>query len=378
MKRIILVVLLLLYGFASPARADKQVHAELQKMAEQVAELLKDKKVIKIGKFTSKGDSPSAYGPAIQHLLAQEFTRLQFKIDGNATVEISGDYRPASKDPGNPANKETFVRINAQLVDTATGEILNDLRILSRAIYGNETLMQVFAPLASIPPMADRQEANDYLRDALKKPQFNKEGARISAKNGSPFAVEVLVVDDKEAANPESGATVEKTSDGLPFVAIKRNQFYRLRIHNNADFDAAVKISIDGLDQYEFSDKPFRKDNGEPKYNYRIVRKGKSLVVSGWFRNLEEFDYFVVTEYAKSASAELKRNPDEAGQIALVFYSCWEQEENRPKDEPPTGGRSATDATGRVPGGKEKNKEINVTVGTYRDVIGIRYGSTKP
>ena len=370
-----LLVVLAVVPCATFAAADS-VQLELNALAKQVAASLKENRSLRLGRFVCQGDLPSSFGPEIQRILIREFLSMDVRVDIKAGVELNGEYRPASIDPDVPDSKEMYIRINTRLVNASTGDPINNILINSRAVYGNEVLAKALAVPVHIPPAATRMQENEAIKKRVEAPDYYASGSRIQSCVESPFSVEVLVLDQKDAPNPEQGAVVKKSSQGLPYVYIPRGKYYRLRITNNASYEAAVRVSVDGLDQYIFSDKPYGNEKGAPTFNYRIVRPKSSSVVYGWFRNLSEFDYFVVTEYAKSASAELKRNPDEAGQIAVQFFASWEKDDDKPKDE--SASRSASDATGREPGGKQEIRIVERHIGAQRDVVGIRYGNSLP
>ena len=229
-----------------------------------------------------------------------------------------------------------------------------------RAVYGNTELARALGIPSSLSPEATRKDRNDELRKRMDNPNTRVDAGRISTSRESPFAVEILVVDRKEAPDPARGRPAHKRKNGLAFVPIQRGELYRVRIFNKAPFDAAVRLSIDGLDQFVFSNAsmvldgkplPLRNKNGRPRYNYRIVPSGKSIVVAGWFRDLKTFDYFNVTAYARSAAAELRAPDDGVGQIVVQFHACWEKDADKPADEQSKD--AGGDATGRVPGGKQ-------------------------
>jgi hypothetical protein len=368
-----LAVALLLASGTLTARPDK-VELELEAMAKDIAKVLakQDQKAVRIGRFVGGGDLPTNFGPNIQQILIREFTKLQVACDPRALLEVTGSYRPSDEDPAAPDQKLTFIRINAQLVNTKTGLPLNSVAITSRAVYGNEELTRYLAVTSSLPPAGDLRARNAEIKKKIEKPDADVNAGRIRTNDKSPFTVEILVVDQKDAPDPDAGRPAVK-DNGLPFVPIKRGEYYRVKITNNAPFEVAVKLSVDGLDQYTFSNPDFRDPKtGSPKYSVRFIGKGDSAVIGGWFRDLKSFDYFVVTEYAKSASAELKASPDEVGQIVVQFHASWdkEKEEEKPADER---GRDGGDATGRDPGGMQNLKEKSRVVGVLRETVAIRY-----
>jgi hypothetical protein len=325
-----------------------------------------DQKDIRIGKFTGDGDIPSHFGPEIQRILINEFKAKQINVSKEALIEIKGEYAPASQDPAEPASNIMFIRINAKLVNTKTRLDLQNVSLTSRAVYGNEALAKAFAPTVALPPDADLGRRNAILKEKIEKPSAHIDGSKVKSGAESPYAVELLVVSDPKAPNPIAGRTA-RIKDGCAFVDLKKNEYYRLRIHNQSDHDVAVKVSIDGLDQFVFSDPEFC-EKGKPKFTYMTVLKKSTGDIDGWFRNLSKVDSFVITEYAKSAVAELNAAQGEIGQICVQFHASWNTDAEKPKDE---SGKDA--ATGRGPSIDTKLKPREPFVGALRDQVSIRY-----
>ncbi|MEI6233895.1 MAG: hypothetical protein WCT04_12630 [Planctomycetota bacterium] len=375
---ILALVLLLSVSLCFAGGSGDPVQIELGELAKKIAASLKDDKSVRIGTFVGRGDIHSYFGPEINRVLAKELAALGIHIDAKAKSEVNGEYRPATVAPEDkqPDFKLTCIRLNVKIVDANTGDLINGIVFEPRSIFGESAVLRAIAVPVSIPPTASTKKADEIIRESYQKPSFNLTNSTIKSSDKSPFAVEVLVVGDKDAANPERGADVLRTAQGLPFIHVQKGQYYRLRIHNNADHEVAVRVSIDGIDQYSFSDPEFRKPDGTPRFNYRILSPHTSEVIKGWYRNPGSFDYFVVTDYAKSAAAELKRGENDVGQIALEFRACWEKDSDRPADE----GKNSRSpvATGREHGGRETTVEVVRNFGVMRDVIGIRYGSQLP
>lgn len=361
----------------APARADggaDPVEIELAALASEAVKVLakEGQQQIRIGEFTPNveipsnfGKIPSNFGPGVQLILRAEFAKRKIAVDPAALIEIKGNYIPDDKDPEVPASKEMFMRLNAELVNTKSR--LRLVELSPRAAFGTESLGRAMAVSASFSPDAQRDVRNDQLKRRIQKPETHVAVTKVASSADSPFAVEILVVTDPKAADPAVGRAVTE-KDGLAFVAVQDREYYRVKVHNTARFDAAVRVSIDGLDQYAFSDPEFRAKDGRPKFQYLTVPKGKTAVISGWFRNLKQADAFAITEYAKSAAAELNISQAEVGQICVQFYAAWETDAEKPTDET---GKNA--ATGRGEKVDTNLKLVTRTIGALRDQVAIRY-----
>ena len=369
MVRSLLSLLVLVAGVLPATAADDPVELELTALVGDVSAVL-DKlghKAVRLGKFTGDGDIPSNFGPEIVRVLGVEFGKKSVKIDKDAEIEMKGEYAPATADPQLPQAKMMFIRVNARLVNTKTRLELANLPTLSRAIYGNDALGRAFAPTVSLPPAADLKTRNEEIKKAVEKPTTHLAQTKVKSSAGSPFAIEVLVPTSANAADPVVGVPV-RDKDGCAFVDLHKTRTYRVKIHNGADFDVAVRLSVDGLDQYTFADKEFRGPDGRPKFQYLVVPRGKSAVIRGWFRNLKTADSFLVTEYAKSASAEVNGPQGDIGQIAVQIHAAWDTEEELRKE-------SAKDtATGRGDPVDVNLKVVKRHIGALRDQVSVRYG----
>lgn len=385
MRRIVLVPFLFLMAAtlaAQDAKKDPKQEAKPDPKADKVEQALatlagdmakvlerEGQKEVRVGPFTGIGKIPSSFGPEIQRLLIAEFGKRKIAIHKDALIVVSGNYLPATKDPQVPESKEMFLRINAAMGNAQTGLPLGDVSIKSQAIFGNDELARALAPSVKLSPDVGRNARNDELKKSIEKPTTHvpKGEAKVRSEKDSKFAVEVLVVTDAQAADPVAGKTAT-LAEGLAFVEIAKGECYRIKVHNNADHDVAVRVSIDGIDQFAFSDKEFRDEDGRQKFNYVIVGKGQSTVIKGWFRSLKSADAFKVMEYPKSAAAELSIPQSEVGQICVQFHAAWEKDEDKPKDET---GKDA--ATGR---GEKMDVDLKVwkgTVGVMRDQVSVRY-----
>lgn len=367
-----LTAMFLALATVANVQADTNVELELEALAKDVVTILQkqNQTSIRIGKFNADGDIPTNFGPEFQRILADKFAASKITVSKDALIEIQGNYGPATADPNVPDLKQMYTRIVARLVDTKTRVVLDKINSLSRAIHGNDALREVFPITVGLTPNADRQTRNDQIRKGIESPKAFVQKTQIRSSETSPFAVEILVVNDPKDSDPADGAPIT-FSDGLPFVKITKGQSYRVKIHNNADFDAAIQLRIDGLDQYVFSDQEFRKPNGQPKFEQFIIRKKSSYVISGWFRNLKQLDAFTVDDYAKSAAAELKSSQGEIGTISVAFHAAW----NTPEELSSEGGKDARDNNATRRGATIDTSLIQIQkfVGVCRDQVSVRY-----
>ena len=146
-------------------------------------------------------------------------------------------------------------------------------------------------------------------------PEVPKGETKVRTKPDSPFAVEVLVKGPTDAA--AKAKAPRKDEKGRIFIDLAENDIYHLNLYNetkgNEKFDAAVTITVDGLDVFRFSDD--KKSDGKPKFSHFVIAPNeKPSTIFGWHKtNSPESKAnmlsFLVTEYGKGAASEAIKAP---------------------------------------------------------------------
>jgi hypothetical protein len=348
-------VLFLIAGTARGAEDD--LHRELCKVAEQVKLLLdqKGQDAIAVGDFRGPAKLAASGGPAITKALGDELKKLGVAVKRRAELEINGEYR----DVEDKKSKGLGVEIKAHVVDHSGAEIV---AFEPRGLFNVTTIASLIGVTVELPADATDEERSKKLGDAIDKPEVHLASTRISAGAGSPYAIEVLVKADG-APRPRAAS---KDDDGFAFLKIKRGEIYSIKLINDSPYDAAVTLTIDGLNMFAFSE--------NSSYRVVMVPARKSGVILGWHRTNKVSDSFQVTEYAKSAAAE--KLPDSAGlgTITVSFAAAWPKGQPPPEDEASAtkGGRSG-DATGKGPPVDALYTEVVRDVGKLRASVSVRY-----
>jgi hypothetical protein len=81
----------------------------------------------------------------------------------------------------------------------------------------------------------------------------------------------------------------------------------------------------------------------------------------------------VITDYSKSAVAELLGNPDKIGTITAMFSAAWDAKGKPPADESAKFRDPFNPAVGRGEPVTSPFKEITLQRGRVRDIISVRY-----
>ena len=342
---------------AGPARAAGELRKELAEVAKDVQKLLQGRResVIAVGQFTGPANFPTSAGPGIAQVLTEELQKAGITVKARANLGIKGEYL-ISRAPGSPP----AVRLKGTVEDES-GKVITDFTF-DRTIHNEADFLEMIGTTVEFNPSEPIHEKK--LGESLSKPQVHIDGTLISAGPTSPYAVEVVV-----NGTPQKAVN----DDGLAFVKIDRGDTYAVRLVNRSPHDAAVTLTIDGLNVFAFSelrqkDGPHR---GDPLYARVIVPAKGSSLIKGWHKTNEVSDSFLVTEYAKSAAATLNQKAG-VGTITATFAAAWSGREDRPKDEPyfvEAGG----DATGFGPPVDAKFTVVKREIGRTRAAVSVRY-----
>jgi len=356
---------------SAEAGAAQALEKEMAELAKQVQGAVKDRgNAAQVGEFIAKGNAArhgATGGPAIAKSLIDQLEKLGVRTSRDAELIVSGEFR----DVTDRATKTTAIQIRARIEDRQ-GETIVDLA--SRGVFDLTTIAALTGITLIAPPTAspsEREKAIDKALDKIQSPCL--EGTRISARAGSPYAIEILVgpdpgdaTSDLQAYKPRAAAL---DKDGLAFVTIKQGEVYAVKVTNRADHDVAATLAIDGLTMFAFSE--------NKSYEVVIVPKGRQGVIPGWHITNERSDAFQVSEYAKSAVAKLLPTSSSIGTISVSFKAAWPKDADPPADEGEVkqGGRDA-DATARgkpVDPKDTRYNEVVRNVGKLRESVSVHY-----
>jgi hypothetical protein len=354
---------LLCLGTGTPAsRAGGNLRLEMARVADNVAKLLEGKGTnsIAVGAFSAPAHVNGSAGPSISKVLAEELQKKSITVTTRAEYEIKGDYN----DVIDKQTKLLAARIRARVEDRSGNVLVN----LEAGVFGDADLAALFGTTAELPPYADEKARDKELQKAIDKPKVTITDYRASASPQSPYAVEILVGRSGGKTFVPRPAHEE---DGCAFVPIKRGEAYYVKLINNSNYEAAANLTVDGLSMFVFSK---IREKGQPKYSVVIIPPKSSVIVKGWHIDNEYSDEFLVTEYAKSAAAQL-RSTAPTGLITACFSASWPEGAAPPPDEPPNPkehSRSA-DATGRGQTVGAKYQEVKRNFGVVRSTVTVRY-----
>jgi hypothetical protein len=351
-------------------QASELLREDLSSLAEKITVFLKAESVpaIAVGNFSGPPALMASSGPGIKKILGEEFSRFGITVDRRAPLVVKGDY-------GLSFNQKSTTEgyIFGRVIRAEGGQILFEFRqpitrrgAAEQLIGGTSqweespVIQETVAPsqpgLASPPAPSQPSTPSQGSPSSPPVPPHLQNGI-VFPKDGSPYGVEILV-----GGVPRP----PKLDEEFPFVEIGAGETYAVRLWNHSDFDAAVRLTVDGISMFAFN------ESGGP-LEHVVVPKGRTVTVPGWFMTLGESMEFKVTGYPESAAATVGIPEDEVGMVTAVFAAAWKpgQPGGPPSDEfSGTKGGLATGFGEKVGAGYQKE---DYEIGKIRAAVTIRY-----
>ncbi len=347
---------------ARDSETNPVVAQAMERVAKAVFKFLEDeglKHEIIVGDISGMPNLKASGGVELVRLLEAALINVGIKVHDDADTQLMGMFS-LSQEKAHPDHDfdSLAMKVQLKLLDVF-GKELAEPEIL---VYGNQVL-QIAGINANLPAKASEKVKQQEIIRQFHKPDTGLNNHQIH--NGGPFALEVLVNNSgiRESKTP----TVD--TKGRPFVPLHLGEEYIVRIHNHADFEAAVTLVIDGVNVFVNS-----QDEGLPPNSKFIVKPGTAVDIPGWFITTTHSKAFEIGGYEESVASEqgVARSGAKVGTITAVFQACWEVGAPRPADEPggnPKGGKATKQ-------GRDITKEyqpVTRDFGVVRSTISVRY-----
>jgi hypothetical protein len=365
----------LLLGVAGPARATPELRERMRTLAEAINGVLREEKQQAVAFADVPADpfTGSNSGPGLQRVLVEE---LQAVASNSGVVRDTADVLVrctyAAVDRTDALNRTLrVVQVEVVMVNRQGRELLRRKVIVDTG----EDVARIFNVTGDLPLNANKEDLNKKIQILLEKPQVHVEKGKVFTAPGRPYAVELLVRAPGESVARTRPALVGK---GKAFVDIRREEVYEIKVHNLADHEAAVTVSIDGLDVFTFSDDRDPK-TGRSKFTHYIIPPRGTGALLGWHKTVDpkrkdNVLSFLVTEYGKGA-ASAQKAVGKVGAITVTFAAAWKGDD-RPADEP-TSRNAGGNETGFGPPRQVGFQEVRRTIGVVREVITVWYDRPK-
>ncbi len=257
------------------------------------------------------------------------------------------------------------VKLSGSLVD-AFGDVLTDFQFeaepgsFAKVVDQEEDLAVLLGVTAELFAEDSKEDRRRDLKDRVLNSQVHVAGTRAAASSTSPYQIEILVNEQPRPVHDE---------EGLAGLELRRGEAYAIRLYNNSDYEAAAKVSIDGLNVMTFS--TLRDPLDRPKYSVYIIPPHRSITLYGWHKTNEQVSAFLVTSYADSAAGSLQHTQN-LGTITATFAAAWSKEGSPPPDENATA-KGEGNATGFGAPLRQEAREVHRVIGRLRAVVSLRY-----
>ncbi|QEL20670.1 hypothetical protein [Limnoglobus roseus] len=353
-------------GTATAGRGD-DLKTVVRGAAEDCAKWMKGErqKALALGSVTGPDTFPTSGGPIIRDQLERELPAQGVTVKLVATVGLRVKYLfrevPDAKD-------RKHLRPAVDLVFTFTDGAGVELERFERRVTDPASVRLILGlSVDTTTVILDDVKADEATVTSFRDPKAALDGTVALSGPDSTFGIEIV-------RNKVGVPLADR--DGLAFANLARDDQFDVRLVNRSNTEMAVKLAIDGLSVFHFTDVRIADGprKGEPRYSMVLVKPKDSVVVPGWHKTNALFERFKITEYAKSGAGLVNRDDARVGTITASFAAAWVKAP--PADEPPLK-KSPTDAVGfgcPVPG---TTVPVERTVGAERATVSVRYEVAK-
>src|SRR4051812_49076739 len=173
----------------APARADEggEIEKERAGVAGRVSAFLNRRgdNTVSVGQFICPPQFNGSAGPGISKLLTEDLKESGILVKRLAELGVRGEYRLVLKD--GPRGPEA--QIKGEIEDLAGKRLFS----FTRNVRGEATLAYLFGLTVNLPPSEGEEARGKRLLASVTAPETVVRSSRVSAGEGSPFALEVLV-----------------------------------------------------------------------------------------------------------------------------------------------------------------------------------------
>ncbi len=345
--------------------AAQQMMPQLKAFGKNVAKALRDDGTRSVRLSIEGSASMPSSGPAmIREVLATELHAGQIKIERlRAPVTILGKIKMIELPRGGAKVEKLVLQLVLNFVDRNDSPILN----LDKKI--NVTDLSEISQLLGLPfeshpgqraPDGSTAEGDGRggegaggVVDGFVNPNQQVTGQSVIRARGSgEFGIEVIANGIPRNAAPDGG---------LAFVELVKDDKCEIRLINDADYEVAVQLTLDGVDCFWFT---------KSRSGLWLVPPHKSITVKGWQLNEKRAREFMIVPFEQSVAAQLGP-AGKFGVIAASFRRAYPKGTRVPDNDRAVG----TKRIG-IGGGDEFANNIQYVqreLGRVRATVPVRY-----
>lgn len=333
---------------------------QIKDFARDIGKILKDEKQsqVAIAEFTGPPNQKTSTGPMIQQVLIEELTKLRVEVNENAFFFVGGNFFVLEQN-----NNLLEIRINLR-IDSKAGKRIDEM-VRDIGILGNDDIVKLLAMNTdqSNSFNADRETINKKLKIEINNPPIFLLDSQVKTTKQSPYGVELL---SYRVGETEMKPKLLKPviMGGKATVDIPQGSEYIVRLRNNSSNEAAILLTIDGVDLFQF----YSSVNMRP--SMLLVPAGKTIDLQGWPIGPTIFKAFLVGRFADGAANQVLKGNSSIGTITASFYPSWH---GQPPDRFAGARASSQIATGLGKNIEQKTDLVSRTVGPLLEAVSIRY-----
>lgn len=353
--------LVLAFYVCGIARSDELLDQGLAKMATEIKKYIDEEGLpsrVIVGDFSGMPKLKASGGVEISRSIAEQLEKSGVTVNDDAQLQLMGKFK-LSEEKEHPQDdfESLALEIEAILFDDDGDELVE----LPIRVFGSVAL-QIAGKTVDVPAGRSNEIRQELLRKQVEKPPTTVEQGKTAASPTSPFAVSILVRTGNQLQ--QRPATVD--GRGLAFLKLHLGEEYFVRLHNDATFEAAVTLTIDGVNMFIDSE-------DAPKDSHLVVAAGTSIDIPGWYFSRTRSKAFEIGGYEQSVANRVG-NSTGVGTITASFRACWDPNGPKPSDEPFSEATSKSGLATKQGRDLDKNYvQIVRDLGAIRAVVSVRY-----
>lgn len=354
------IAALCVFGSACSARADELLDQGLSKMAAEIKSFLAEEKLpskVIVGDFTGVPKLKASGGVEISRSIKMQLEAAGLTVSEDADTQVMGQFKLVEK---RQHPQDEFDSLALEILARVLDGDGNELAELPIRVFGSVVLQISGASGVEIPQNLQERARQEKMIDQMKSPPTHTDHGKAKPAATSPYAVEILVVQGNQLQKRPATLDAQKRA----YVSLYQGEEYVVRLHNTANFEAAVTLTIDGVDMFVDA-------TDAPPNSRIIVAPGTYADVPGWYISQTNTKAFQIGGYEQSVAKRVG-NSTGIGTITAAFRACWTPDGPCPNDEPngvPKGGKATKQ-------GRDLTKNYALVIrdfGDVRAVVSVRY-----
>ena len=354
------VVVLSFLGSLRSAHGDELLDQGLATMAKEIKTFLEEEKLpskVIVGDFSGVPKLKASGGVEISRSIKSQLEAAGITVNDDADTQIMGKFKLVEK---RQHPQDEFDSLALEILALVLDGNGNELAELPISVFGSVVLQISGASGVDIPQTMPEKQRQERMREQVKNPPTSTDQGKTKPTATSPFGIEILVVKGNQLEKRPATLDQQKRAN----VDLHQGEEYVVRLHNTANFEAAVTLTIDGVDMFVDA-------TDAPRNSRIIVAPGKYADVPGWYISKTSTKAFQIGGYEQSVAKRVG-NSTGIGTITAAFRASWDPNGKRPDDEPagaPKGGKATTQGRDLA-----KNYElVTRDFGDVRALVSVRY-----